>query len=102
MRVLTINIKPLQLIAAAIQQGTGQPVLLTTGRLAPHHFALRPSDVRVADIDLLYWVGPDLEGFLPRVLAGRDKPSVAVQGLPGMTLRHFGQAAHGGDDTGRQ
>lgn len=53
---------------------------------------------RVADVDLLYWVGPDLEGFLPRVLAGRDKPSVAVQELPGMILRHFGQAVHGDDE----
>ena len=33
-----------------------------------------------------------------RRLAGRDKPSVAVQELPGMTLRHFGQAAHGEDE----
>lgn len=44
---------------------------------------------RVREADLFYWVGPDLEGFLPRVLTGRDKPSVALQSEPGMTLRHF-------------
>jgi zinc transport system substrate-binding protein len=50
-----------------------------------------PSDVRrVRDADLLYWIGPDMEAFLPRVLSSRDKPQVAVQDLPGMTLRHFG------------
>ena len=77
-RVLT-SIKPLQLIAAAVQQGAGSPDVLLPPGASPHHFALRPSDVRrVADVDLLYWVGPDLEGFLPRVLAGRDKPSVAA------------------------
>lgn len=97
-RVLT-SIKPLQLIAAAVQQGAGRPDVLLPPGASPHHFALRPSDVRrVADVDLLYWVGPDLEGFLPRVLAGRDKPSVAVQELPGMILRHFGQAVHGDDE----
>lgn len=97
-RVLT-SIKPLQLIAAAVQQGAGSPEVLLPPGASPHHFALRPSDVRrVADVDLLYWVGPDLEGFLPRVLAGRDKPSVAVQELPGMTLRHFGQAESGEDE----
>lgn len=97
-RVLT-SIKPLQLIAAAVQQGAGSPEVLLPPGASPHHFALRPSDVRrVASVDLLYWVGPDLEGFLPRVLAGRDKPSVAVQELPGMTLRRFGQAAHGEDE----
>ena len=97
-RVLT-SIKPLQLIAAAVQEGVGSPEALLPPGASPHHFALRPSDVRrVQQADLLYWVGPDLEGFLPRVLNTRDKPSQAVQELPGMTLRHFGQAKSGEDE----
>ncbi|WP_394559971.1 zinc ABC transporter substrate-binding protein [Aquipseudomonas alcaligenes] len=92
-RVLT-SIKPLQLIAAAVQDGLGQPEVLLPPGASPHHFALRPSDVRrVQSTDLLYWIGPDMETFLPRVLTGRDKPSVAVQTLPGLTLRHFGEGA---------
>ena len=91
-RVLT-SIKPLQLIAAAVQDGVGQPDVLLPPGASPHHYALRPSDVRsVRDAGLLYWIGPDLESFLPRVLAGRDKPSVAVQDVPGMSLRHFGDS----------
>jgi zinc transport system substrate-binding protein len=89
-RVLT-SIKPLQLIAAAVQEGVGQPDVLLPPGASPHHYALRPSDVRrVRDADLLYWIGPDLESFLPRVLTGRDKPSVVVQDIPGLYLRHFG------------
>lgn len=89
-RVLT-SIKPLQLIAAAVQDGVGEPEVLLPPGASPHHYALRPSDVRrVRDADLLYWIGPDMEAFLPRVLSSRDKPQVAVQDLPGMTLRHFG------------
>ena len=92
-RVLT-SIKPLQLIAAAVQDGVGAPEVLLPPGASPHHFALRPSDVRqVESADLLYWIGPDMEGFLPRVLDGRDKPTVAVQALPGLTLRHFGEGA---------
>ncbi|WP_043312131.1 zinc ABC transporter substrate-binding protein [Pseudomonas sp. ML96] len=92
-RVLT-SIKPLQLIAAAVQDGLGQPEVLLPPGASPHHFALRPSDVRrVQSADLLYWIGPDMETFLPRVLTGRDKPNVAVQALPGLTLRHFGEGA---------
>ncbi|MDH4559648.1 zinc ABC transporter substrate-binding protein [Pseudomonas sp. BN411] len=88
-RLLT-SIKPLQLIAAAVQDGAGQPEVLLPPGASPHQYALRPSDVRrVREADLFYWVGPDLEGFLPRVLKGRDKPSVALQSEPGMTLRHF-------------
>ncbi|MFD2646026.1 zinc ABC transporter substrate-binding protein ZnuA [Pseudomonas japonica] len=93
-RVLT-SIQPLQLIAAAVQDGVGRPEVLLPPGASPHHYALRPSDVRrVAEVDLLYWIGPDMEGFLPRVLGSRGKPTVAVQSLPGMSLRHFGEDSH--------
>ncbi|MCU1718585.1 zinc ABC transporter substrate-binding protein ZnuA [Pseudomonas sp. 5P_3.1_Bac2] len=91
---LLTSIKPLQLIAAAVQQGVGTPDVLLPPGASPHNYALRPSDVRrVREADLLYWVGADMEAFLPRVLAGRDKASVAVQDLPGMSLRHFGEGS---------
>lgn len=97
-RVLT-SIKPLQQIAAAVQDGVSSPEVLLPPGASPHHYALRPSDVRkVADADLLYWIGPDMEGFLPRVLGNRSKPTVAVQSLPGMKLRHFGEDSHSHDE----
>lgn len=97
-RVLT-SIQPLQLIAAAVQDGVGKPEVLLPPGASPHHYALRPSDVRrVAEVDLLYWIGPDMEGFLPRVVGSRSKPTVAVQGLPGMKLRHFGEDSHSHDE----
>lgn len=93
-KVLT-SIKPLQLIAAAVQDGVAVPEVLLPPGASPHHYALRPSDVRkVQSVDLLYWIGPDMEGFLPRVLNGRTLPSVAVQDLPGLKLRHFGEDSH--------
>ncbi|MCP6696954.1 MULTISPECIES: zinc ABC transporter substrate-binding protein [Pseudomonas] len=99
-RVLT-SIKPLQQIAAAVQDGVGTPEVLLPPGASPHHYALRPSDVRrVGDVELLYWIGPDMEGFLPRVLKTRSKPSVAVQGLAGLHLRHFGEDSHSHDEDG--
>ncbi|MHC2146560.1 zinc ABC transporter substrate-binding protein [Pseudomonas sp. 210_17 TE3656] len=99
-RVLT-SIKPLQQIAAAVQDGVGSPEVLLPPGASPHHYALRPSDVRrVGDVELLYWIGPDMEGFLPRVLKSRSKPSVAVQDLPGLHLRHFGEDSHSHDEEG--
>jgi zinc transport system substrate-binding protein len=99
-RVLT-SIKPLQQIAAAVQDGVGSPEVLLPPGASPHHYALRPSDVRrVGDAELLYWIGPDMEGFLPRVLKTRSKPSVAVQELPGLHLRHFGEDSHSHDEDG--
>lgn len=99
-RVLS-SIKPLQQIAAAVQDGVGTPEVLLPPGASPHHYALRPSDVRrVGDVELLYWIGPDMEGFLPRVLKTRSKPSVAVQGLAGLHLRHFGEDSHSHDEDG--
>ena len=93
-RVLT-SIKPLQQIAAAVQDGVGTPDVLLPPGASPHHYALRPSDVRrVGEADLLYWIGPDMENFLPRVLGSRSRATVAVQSLPGLTLRHFGEDSH--------
>ncbi|POF38769.1 zinc ABC transporter substrate-binding protein [Pseudomonas laurylsulfativorans] len=93
-KVLT-SIKPLQLIAAAVQEGVAIPEVLLPPGASPHNYALRPSDVRkVQSVDLLYWIGPDMEGFLPRVLNGRTLPSVAVQDLPGMKLRRFAEDSH--------
>ena len=93
-KVLT-SIKPLQLIAAAVQDGVAIPEVLLPPGASPHNYALRPSDVRkVQSVDLLYWIGPDMEGFLPRVLNGRTLPSVAVQDLPGLTLRRFAEDSH--------
>ncbi|MFJ7110014.1 zinc ABC transporter substrate-binding protein [Pseudomonas sp. NPDC098740] len=93
-KVLT-SIKPLQLIAAAVQDGVAIPEVLLPPGASPHNYALRPSDVRkVQSVDLVYWIGPSMEGFLPRVLHGRTLPSVAVQDLPGLKLRHFAEDSH--------
>lgn len=99
-RVLT-SIKPLQLIAAAVQDGVGTPEVLLPPGASPHNYALRPSDVRrVAEVQLLYWIGPDMESFLPRVLKSRTLPTVAVQELPGLSLRHFGESHDHADEAG--
>lgn len=102
--VLLTSIKPLQLIAAAVQDGVGTPDVLLPAGASAHHYALRPSDLRRIDTaQLFYWVGPDLETFLTRVVDNRRAPSLAVQTLPGLQLRHIGEtleehAAHAGHD----
>lgn len=91
-QILT-SIKPLQLIAAAVQEGQGEPQVLLPPGASPHYFVLRPSDAkRLAKADLFYWIGPDLENFLPRLLKQRSKLSVAVQNLPELHLQYFSEA----------
>lgn len=94
LKVLT-SIKPLQLIAAAVQDGQGTPDVLLPPGASPHNYALRPSEVRrVASADLLYWIGPDMEAFLQRPLALRKGPNVVIQTLPGLHLRYFNEDGH--------
>ncbi len=90
------SIKPLQLIAAAVQDGVGEPDVLLPVGASPHHYALRPSDMRrLQQTQLFYWIGPQLEGFLAKPLSSRTLPSLAVQDLPGLQLRYFAEAETG-------
>ena len=99
-QILT-SIKPLQLIAAAIQDGQGEPQVLLPPGASPHYFVLRPSDAKRLDkADLFYWIGPDLENFLPRLLEKRSKLSVAVQDLPELHLQYFGDEHKHADEHG--
>jgi len=63
------SLQPVHSLAAGVMQGVGQPHLLVTGGASPHDYHLRPSDARViAEADILFWIGPDLERFLIRPL----------------------------------
>lgn len=94
LEVLT-TIKPLGLIAAAITDGVSEPgVLLPTGA-SPHDFSLRPSDIRrINAADLVVWIGPELEGFMAKPLAGHPHV-LTLTATPGMPLFDYGkQAGH--------
>lgn len=88
---LLTSIKPLQLIATAIQKDLGQPDVLLPVGASPHHYALRPADIqKIQTADLFYWVGPDMEIFLTKPINTRTKPTIAIQQLTSIKLRHFG------------
>ncbi|MDH0731457.1 zinc ABC transporter substrate-binding protein [Pseudomonas sichuanensis] len=101
-RVVT-SIKPLQLIAAEIQDGVGEPEVLVPAGSSAHSFSLKPSTVRdIQAADIVYWIGPDLEGYLSKSLTTRSGKTVAIQNLPGLHIRHFGEehehAEHGHEE----
>jgi len=67
------SVKPLQLVAAALVDGIAEPGLLVPPDASPHHYALKPSDMRaLAAADLVVWVGPELELFLVKPLQQTD------------------------------
>jgi zinc transport system substrate-binding protein len=73
------TIKPVHSLVAGVMQDAGQPGLIMRTGASPHHYALRPSERRaLAGASLIFWVGPELETFMPRIL---DSLPAATQQL---------------------
>lgn len=95
--VLT-TIKPLQLIAAAVLEGVDAPGALLPPGASPHSYALRPSDRRaVLQAERIYWVGPDLEMFVERLLSN-SQTAVELMDIPQLTLRDMRQTLDDADE----
>ena len=61
------TIKPLQLIAADINQGVIKSVPLLPPGASPHAYALRPSQIKkIHEATAIYWVDPLLESFVKK------------------------------------
>jgi zinc transport system substrate-binding protein len=64
------SVAPLHSLVAGVMAGVGEPHLLIAAAASPHDYALRPSDARALEkAEVVFWVGPALEGFLARPLA---------------------------------
>ncbi len=86
---VVVSVLPLHSLIAGVMAGVGEPVLLIDGAASPHAYALRPSAARaLAAADAVFWIGPELESFLPkpldslagsaRVVTVLDQPDIAV------------------------
>ncbi len=83
------SLQPVHSLAAGVMQGVGQPRLLVAGGASPHDYSLRPSDARaIAEADVVFWIGPDLERFLVKPLrnAGSKVRNVALLEAPGVNV----------------
>jgi zinc transport system substrate-binding protein len=94
------SIKPVHALVAAVMKGVGTPALIVDGTASPHNYSLRPSAARaLANADVVFWVGPPLEGFLVRALdtlAG-DSRAVALIDAPNVVRLPF-RDGHDHDD----
>ncbi|GGO77500.1 high-affinity zinc uptake system protein ZnuA [Marinobacterium nitratireducens] len=93
------SLKPLQLVAAALVDGLAEPGLLVPPEASPHHYALKPSEMRrIAAADLVIWVGPELELFLVKPLQQTEAHILQLMdGEPGAdedAHRHEGEDGH--------
>ena len=86
---MVASIAPLHSLAAAVMGDLGQPLQIVRGYGSPHAYQMRPSDAaNLRDADLVLWIGPSLETFLQRPLAGRGDGTrvVTLLAVPGLAL----------------
>lgn len=86
---VVVSIKPVHSLIAGVMEGVATPALLLAGGESPHSYSLRPSQARLlARADVLFWVGPNLEGFLIKPLQSLESRTrvVALMEMPGLHL----------------
>jgi zinc transport system substrate-binding protein len=86
---IVVSIKPLHSLVAAVMEGVAEPELLLSGGETPHRYALRPSQARaLSGADAIFWIGPELEGFLVKPLhaLGDKGKVVTIVEAPGIEL----------------
>ncbi|UDG79722.1 zinc ABC transporter substrate-binding protein ZnuA [Candidatus Steffania adelgidicola] len=82
---LVASIRPLGFIAAAIVANGVMPVeVVLPDGASPHHYTLRPTDaLQLKKLDLLIWVGPQLETFLSGSVSSLpSKRYITLSNLP--------------------
>jgi len=78
---VVVSVKPLHALVLGVMQGVASPALLLDSTQSPHQASLRPSDMRtLSKADLVFWIGPQLETFMPRVLHTL-KPGTSIVSL---------------------
>lgn len=83
------SIPPVRALVQAVLGDRGTVHLLVPPGQSPHAIVLKPSDARaISGAAAVFWVGPDLETFLPRVLSSApgSVQSVSLIETPGLIL----------------
>ncbi len=76
---VAVTVKPVHSLVAGVMQGVSEPLLVMGTSASPHHYTLRPSERRaLANASLIFWIGPELETFMPRILGSLDASSKNV------------------------
>jgi len=91
-RIVT-SIKPVELIVSAIATEDMQTTSLVPPGSSPHNYTMKPSQRRALEnADVIFWVGPDMETFLNRLLAGEEFRSRTVALMD--AEQESGEASH--------
>ncbi len=102
---VVVSIKPVHSLVSGVMEGVGTPELIVEGAGSPHTYALKPSKAKaLADADVVFWMGPDLEAFLEKPIGtvASNAKSVALMNAHDLKKLPFREGgpfeAHGHED----
>lgn len=78
------SLKPLELIVHAIAEDDVHTSTIVPAGSSPHTYTMKPSRRRALEkADVIFWVGPEMESFLTRLLSGEEFEARSVSLMPG-------------------
>ena len=90
------SIAPVHSLVASVMQGVAAPELLVPSNVSEHEYAMKPSDARrIAEADLVVWIGESLEAFLADPLANADAAQLELMEVNGMNPLPYGAPEQG-------
>ncbi|MCR8913871.1 ABC transporter substrate-binding protein [Marinobacter panjinensis] len=67
------SLKPIELLVKAVAADDVEVTTLVQPGASPHNYTMKPSQRRALEnADAIFWVGPELETFLTRLLSGNE------------------------------
>lgn len=87
---VVVSLKPLELLVRAVATEDTTVATLIEPGANPHNYSLKPSQRRALDeADAIFWIGPEMETFLTRLLNGEEFHSRShAMMTPGDAGRH--------------
>ncbi len=77
--VVSVSTLPLHSLVSLVMKGVGEPTLLMASGQSPHHQSLLPSTIRkIAESDLVVWVGPVHESSLSRAVQQVENEAIIM------------------------
>ena len=99
---LLATIKPLHSLLAGLTEGLYSPQLLIDTPQSPHHYHLKPSDMRaLQQAELIVYAGPEVESFMQRTLNRLDQGHIValteLDNIKRLNARALGHDGHDHD-----
>lgn len=101
---IVTSIKPVELLVKAVAPDDVEVTSLVPAGASPHNYSMRPSQRRALEnADVIFWVGPEMETFLSRLLGAEEFRERAISLMHGDDVPQAGNTDrhhhdHGHDD----